>query len=198
MRKTILTLAVLALAWLGYVAWPLYDLYVLVRAFEMRDVETVTRHVYFDSVRRSLADQVVAAYVRRSGIQVSPLVQGMAGAAFAIADPIVGKVISPEALSQFLTTGWPVTVAPDVPSDAVGISSKSLGNAWQVFVASEYGLGRFSVSLPQSLSPPRRFGLEFRLLQWRWRLTGLVLPESIQNALADELAKLMKAPARRP
>jgi Protein of unknown function (DUF2939) len=198
MRKTILTLAVLGLTWLGYVAWPLYDLYVLVRAFEARDVETVTRHVYFDSVRRSIADQVVAAYVRRSGIQVSPLVQGMAGAAFAIADPIVGKVISPEALSQFLTTGWPVTVVPEVPRDAVGISSKSLGNAWQVFVASEYGLGRFNVSLPQSLSSPRRFGLEFRLLQWRWRLTGLVLPESIQNALADELAKLVKAPARRP
>jgi hypothetical protein len=46
--------------------------------------------------------------------------------------------------------------------------------------------------------PPRRFGLEFRLLQWRWRLTGLILPESIQNALADELAKLMKPPAPRP
>jgi hypothetical protein len=196
MRKTIVTLAVLGLAWLGYVAWPLYDLYMLVRAFETRDVATVTRYVYFDSVRRSLADQVVAAYVGRTGIQVSPLVQGMA--AFAIADPIVGKVISPEALSQFLTTGWPVTVVPEVPSDAVGISSKSLGNAWQLFVASEYGLGRFNVSLPQSLSPAQRFGLEFRLLQWRWRLTGLILPESIRNVLADELAKLMKAPARRP
>jgi hypothetical protein len=65
-------------------------------------------------------------------------------------------------------------------------------------VASEYGLGRFNVSLPQSLSPAQRFGLEFRLLQWRWRLTGLILPESIRNVLADELAKLMKAPARRP
>jgi hypothetical protein len=198
MRKTILTLVVLGLGWLGYVAWPLYDLHVLVRAFETRDVATVTRYVYFDSVRRSLAEQVVAAYVRRSGMHVSPLVQGMAGAAFAIADPIVGKVISPEALSQFLTTGWPVTVVPEVPKDAVGISSKSLGNAWQVFVASEYGLGRFNVSLPQSLSPPRRFGFEFRLLQWRWRLTGLILPESVQNALADELAKILKAPARRP
>jgi hypothetical protein len=146
-------------------------------------------------VRRSLADQVVAAYVGRTGIQVSPLVQGMA--AFAIADPIVGKVISPEALSQFLTAGWPVTVLPDVPRDAVGISSKSLGNAWQLFAASEYGLGRFNVALPRSLAPRQRFGLEFRLLQWRWRLTALVLPEGIRNVLADELAKLLKPPARR-
>jgi hypothetical protein len=34
------------------------------------------------------------------------------------------------------------------------------------------------------------------LLQW-W-LTGLILPEDIQNVLADELIKAMKAPARRP
>ena len=198
MRKMIVTLAVLGLAWLAYVAWPLYDLYVLVRAFETRDVATVTRHVYFQSVRRSLAEQVVAAYVRRTGVQVSPLVRGMAGAAFAVADPVVGKVISPEALSQFLTAGWPVTVVPDVPRDAVGISSRTLGNAWQLFVASEYGFGRFSVSLPRSLSPPRRFGLELRLLRWRWRLTAIILPEAVQDVLADELAKLLKAPARRP
>ncbi|MGA7487992.1 MAG: DUF2939 domain-containing protein [Xanthobacteraceae bacterium] len=197
MRKTIAAVVVLGLAWGGYVAWPLYDLYMLVRAFEMRDVETVKRYVYFDSVRRSLAQQIVAAYVRRSGTQVSPLVQSMAGAAFAIADPIVAKVISAEALSEFLTTGWPVTVVPEVPKDAIGISSKSLGNAWQVFVASEYGLARFDVALPRSVPPPQRFGLEFKLLQWRWRLTAVLLPEGIQNVLADELVKAMKAPGRK-
>ena len=62
MGKTTATLLVLGLAWIGYVAWPLYDLYVLVQAFEARDVETLKTHVYFDSVRRSLADQIVAAY----------------------------------------------------------------------------------------------------------------------------------------
>jgi hypothetical protein len=198
MRKTLAILAVLSLAWIGYVAWPIYDLYVLVRAFETRDVETVRRYVYFDSLRRSLADQIVAAYVRRAGIQVSPLVQGMAGAAVAIADPIVAKLISPEALSQFLTSGWPVTVAPEAPQDAAGISSRALGNAWQLFVTSEYGLGRFNVTLPQPLPRQNRFDLEFKPLQWRWRLTSLMLPEGIQNVLADELMKAMKAPARRP
>jgi hypothetical protein len=198
MGKTLAILAVLGLAWIGYVAWPIYDLYVLVRAFETRDVETVRRYVYFDSVRRSLADQIVAAYVRRAGIQVSPLVQGMAGAAVAIADPIVAKLISPEALSQFLTSGWPVTVAPEAPKDAAGISSRALGSVWQLFVTSEYGLGRFNVTLPQSLPRQNRFDLEFKLLRWRWWLTSLMLPEGIQNVLADELMKAMKAPARRP
>ena len=198
MRKTIVTVAVLGLVWLGYVAWPLYDLYVLARAFETRDVAAVTRRVYFDSVRRSLADQILAAYLRRSGVQLSPLVQGIAGTGLAMVDPVLGKVMSPEALSEFLSIGWPVTVVPEVPAGTVGISRKTLGNAWQVFAASEYGIGRFNVSLPQALPPRQRFGLRFRLLQWRWQLTSIILPEDIQNLLADELIKTMKARERRP
>jgi hypothetical protein len=42
------------------------------RVFEMRDVETVSKYAYFESVRRSLPDQIVAAYLRRSGVQMSP------------------------------------------------------------------------------------------------------------------------------
>jgi hypothetical protein len=42
--------------------------------------------------------------------------------------------------------------------------------------------------LPQQ----QRFGLTFRLLQWRWRLVGVTLPENIQNLLADELVKAMR------
>jgi hypothetical protein len=54
MRKTIAAVVAFGLMiWIGYVAWPLYDLLVLVRAIETRDVDTVTRHVYFDAVRIS-------------------------------------------------------------------------------------------------------------------------------------------------
>ena len=70
-------------------------------------------------------------------------------------------------------------------AERVGISSKTIGNAWQVYAASEYGLGRFNVTVPQSVARPQRFGLEFKLLQWRWRLTAITLPEAILNLLAD-------------
>jgi hypothetical protein len=50
MRKTIATVVVLSPILIGYTAWPLYDLFVLVRAIETRDVGTVTRHVHFDRV----------------------------------------------------------------------------------------------------------------------------------------------------
>ena len=101
MRRALLTVAVLGLAWTGYMAWPVYDLLVLVRAIETRDVESVVRHVYFDAVRMSLTNQVVDAYVRRTGIQIGPLRRNIAAAA--IANPVVEKLISPEALSQLLT-----------------------------------------------------------------------------------------------
>ena len=192
------TAAALGLMWLGYIAWPLYDLYALVNAFEKRDVQTVVRHVYFDSVRRSLADQILAAYVQRTGVQLSPRLQGMAATALVIAEPVLSKVISPEALSEFLTTGWPIRVVPEVPPGTIGISSEDLVNAWQVFAASEYGFARYSISLPQSVSPTYRFTLTFKLLRWHWELTSITLPESIQNLLADELVKAMKAPPRTP
>jgi hypothetical protein len=38
MRKTIATVVTLVLVWIGYTAWPLYDLLVLVRAMETHDV----------------------------------------------------------------------------------------------------------------------------------------------------------------
>ena len=198
MGKAIVTAAALGLMWLGYIAWPLYDLYALVNAFEKRDVQTVVRHVYFDSVRRSLADQILAAYVQRTGVQLSPRLQGMAATALVIAEPVLSKVISPEALSEFLTTGWPIRVVPEVPPGTIGISSEDLVNAWQVFAASEYGFARYSISLPQSVSPTYRFTLTFKLLRWHWELTSITLPESIQNLLADELIKAMKAPPRTP
>jgi hypothetical protein len=147
MRRTLLTLVILGLVWIGYIAWPVYDLFVLIRAIETRDVNTVTRHVYFDAVRLSLTNQVVDAYVPRTGIQIGPLRRNIAAAA--IANPVVEKLISSEALSQLLTLGWPVTVVPDAPPPGtVGITTNTIGTIWQIFGNSEYGFGRFEAPLP--------------------------------------------------
>src|SRR5215475_15343381 len=131
MRKTIATVVTLVLVWIGYTAWPLYDLLVLVRTMETRDVDTVTRYVYFDAVRVSLTNQVVAAYVRRTRINISPLAQSMAARALGIADPIVKRLISPEALSELLGIGWPVTVVPDPAPGTIGITRSTIGTVLQ-------------------------------------------------------------------
>jgi hypothetical protein len=108
MRKTIATVVTLVLVWIGYTAWPLYDLWVLVRAMETHDVGTVTRLVYFDAVRVSLTNQVM----RDSDQTPAPLQQPKR----------VHKLISPEALSELFGMGWPVTVNSDPPPGTVGIT----------------------------------------------------------------------------
>ena len=194
MRKTIATVATLFLIWIGYTAWPLYDLWVLVHAMETHDVGTVTRLVYFDAVRVSLTNQVMAAYVRRTRINISPFAQSVAAGALGMANPIVHKLISPEALSELFGMGWPVTVNSDPPPGTVGITERTIGTIWQIFRNSEYGFARFEVAAPSVLPPQQRFRLTFRLLQWRWRLVAVTLPETIQNLLGDELAKVLRTP----
>jgi hypothetical protein len=194
MRKTIATVVTLALVWIGYTAWPLYDLWVLVHAMETHDVGTVTRLVYFDAVRVSLTNQVMAAYVRRTRINISPFAQSVAAGALGIANPIVHKLISPEALSELFGMGWPVTVNSDPPPGTVGITERTIGTIWQIFRNSEYGFARFEVAAPAVLPRQQRFRLTFQLLQWRWRLVAVTLPENIQNLLGDELAKALRTP----
>ena len=188
MPKTIITLLVVVLVWIGYIVWPLYELALMVRAIDERDLPTVTRHVNFDRVRVSLTEQVVAAYMRRSGIKPNLLAE-QAVAGISILNPVVNKLVSPKALSDFLAAGWPVAIAPNPPPGTLGINQKTLGTAWQIFGASSYGIGRFEVSAPVELPPSNRFRLTFQLLQWRWQLARVILPEDIQNLLADELIK---------
>jgi hypothetical protein len=190
MRRTLLTIAILGLVWIGYIAWPVYDLLVLIRAVESRDTDSVARLVYFDAVRISLANQIADVYMRRAGLQVSPLARNIAAASLGIADPVVQKLISPEALSQLLTNGWPVgTVADPSPPGTVGITTDTIGTIWQIFANSEYGVGRFEVTGPAVLPPQQRFRLELRLLRWHWRLARVILPQNIQDLLVDELIK---------
>ena len=189
MRHTIRIVAVLALVWIGYLAWPIYDLFVLLRAVESRDVGAVTDAVYFDALRISLTNQVVDVYLRRAGIQIGPLRRNMAAAA--IANPVVERLISPDAVSQLLSAGWPTPVLP-APPGTIGITTDTIGTAWQIFANSEYGFGRFEVAAPAALPRRERFRLQFRLLQWRWRLVGIIVPARIVNLLADELVRAVQ------
>src|SRR5215813_9275458 len=113
MHKTILTIAVLALAWIAYLAWPAYDLAQFVRAIERGDATAAAHYVNLGRVRNSLTEQIIEAYLQRTGARSGPLVQGAVGA---LADPIVYKLISPEALTELLRIGWPRAVLSEEPS----------------------------------------------------------------------------------
>ena len=106
------------------------------------------------------------------------------------------KTDFPAALSELLGVSWPVTVVPDQPPGTVGITESTIGTIWQIFGNSEYGLARFEVTAPSALPQHQRFRLTFRLLQWRWRLVAVTLPENIQNLLGDQLAKTLRTPVQ--
>jgi hypothetical protein len=190
MRKTILFLGVLAFACIAYMAWPAYDLSQFVRTVERGDATTAAHYVNLARVRVSLTGQITEAYLQRTGARSGPLVHG---AVAALADPIVHKLISPEAFTELLRIGWPRAVLAEPPSDTTGITLAGLGNVWQLFAAAEYGIGRYEVSVPVGAPPERAFVLQFRLAQWRWQLAAVRLPESIRLLLADELIKSTKS-----
>src|SRR5882757_9728207 len=81
MRKTIVTIIVLGLVALAHMAWPFYDLHRFIGAIERADVAKVRRSVDFNAVRQALAQQIVAAYFRKTGAKLGPLVQSMAASA---------------------------------------------------------------------------------------------------------------------
>jgi len=191
MRKTVLALVILALAWIGYLLWPLYELVQLTRAIERGDVAAVARRVDFARMRASLTQHIVEAYLQRTGNRGGAMVPG---AIATIADPIVAKVISPEALAEFMRVGWPRSALPEQPADVVGISRANLGTAWQLFAASEYGIGRYEVTVPVTLPRDLAFQLQLRVERWHWRITALRMPEQIRFLLADEIIKSVRPP----
>jgi hypothetical protein len=114
--------------------------------------------------RKMMGRSIIRSYPNHA----CPLTQSMAATALGITDPVVKKLISPEALSELLAGGWPITVVPDPLPDTIGITWNTIGTIWQIFGNSEYGLGRFEVAAPAALPQQQRFRLAFRLLQWRW------------------------------
>ena len=192
MRKTIAAILVLVVVWIAYAVWPFFALHGLVRAIERGDAAAIAWYVDFSAVRVSLTQQIVETYARLTGRQDNPLGAGAAVAATSIADPIVAKLINPEAFAEMMQNGWPVTVLPEKPPDAVGLTAETVGTAWQLFGASEYGIARFYVAVPASFPHPQRFSFGFRLAQWRWRLASVRLPEAIQVRLAEELIKALQ------
>jgi hypothetical protein len=192
MRWTIRVTAAIAALWIAYAAWPFFAFYGLAGAVQNRDQAALVRHVNFPALRRSLTDQIAATYFRLSGRAAQPELQSRSlvlSAVASIADPIVARLISAEALITLLDSGWPTAVLADRDPAAPGLSYPSVGNLWQVFVQADQGLRHFEIGVPTSQPPARQFRLQFRLIAWSWRLSGIELPEELRIRLARELMK---------
>jgi len=190
MRRTVIVLVLFVLAFVGHQAWPIYTLGQLARAVEARNIPAAMSHIDVPSVRGSLVRQVMETYLKLTGKVTSPLLSGIVvEAAGTIADPIIAEMIGPEALTDLLRTGWPSNVLPEQPSGTIGLTKANLGSAWQIYSESRYGIRRFELELPPSAARDRRFGIELRLISWRWRLVSVRLPEQLRIQLAQMLIK---------
>jgi Protein of unknown function (DUF2939) len=192
MRKTILISTALFAVWLAYAASPFFAVYDLLRVVQERNLAELPARVDFPAVRRSLTAQIVRTYLRITGkiSQNGSIAQHFAVSVGAsLADPIVGKLLSPEAFLDLLQNGGPKDVFSEDTPSLNGLSSEALKNLWRVYANSELGIARFFLDVPVDKPQQETFRLQFCLKNWTWRLCGVELPELLQLRLAQEVLK---------
>jgi Protein of unknown function (DUF2939) len=163
MRPTIIIGAILLLLWLACSVWPFFAVYRLASAVQSRDVAVLKELVDFRALRGSLTTQIVRTYLRMTGKlgrSGSMLEQFAVGLGASVADPIVTKLVSPEALLDLLQNGRPSGVFSDNVPSIQGLSSEALGNVWRAFTNSELGIARFFITVPVINSPRKASALD--------------------------------------
>ena len=192
MRWTIGIGTSLLVLWLAYAVWPFFTVYRLAGAIQARDVAAVNELVDFPALRRSLTAQIVRTYLRITGKAARPesiLEQFVVGVGASIADLIVAKLISPDALLDLLQNGRLSGVFSDNVPSIEGLSPEALGNVWRDYANSELGIARFFITVPVDRPSAESFRLGFCLTGWRWKLCSAELPEQLQLRLAQEISK---------
>jgi hypothetical protein len=188
MRKiAVAALAFLALC-VAYVAWPFASLYEVVRAAQAGDVARIEQRVDFVALRRSLVAQLIEVHARLNGKRLdrSGLTVGIASS---FADPLVEQLVSPATLAEIMRNGWPRQMLPDKPAGIEGLDSNTLGNVWQLYLNSDYGIGEARFSVPVNRPKEKQFRVRLALSGWTWKLSALDLPYELQERLVREFVK---------
>jgi hypothetical protein len=192
MRGTFRFGLVLALLLITFSLWPVVELYRLARAIETRDLETVSRHVDWAAVRISVTRQVIDSYLQLTGRdnRIGRLGRDIAiDAGVAVMQPAIAEATSSERLLKLLAEGWPKAAFPTGSYGRIDLTSGGLAGLWALYLGSEWRLRDFVVLVPVSVPAKDRFGLGLRLVQWRWKLYRIQLPEELRIRLAKELIK---------
>jgi hypothetical protein len=190
MKRLIPAVLVLFALLVGYWAWPFLALRGLAAAVQAGDVTAINEEVDYPRLRRSFTEQIIGAYLRITGraSQLGALGPLATAVGASIVDPWVSQIVNPENLAQLLRGG---TVSSELGpvSFRFGNLPSTLNLAWDAWLSSEYWFNRFSIWLPPGASQADQFRLRMQLLQWRWKITGIDLPEKLRDQIAAELAK---------
>jgi ABC-type dipeptide/oligopeptide/nickel transport system permease subunit len=181
-----------------YIASPLIALHSIASAVQTKDAVALTERIEFPAVRRSLTKQLVANYRRLTGKTV-PLGALGRRLVVSVADPVVARLMTVRALLDLLGKGE-AGEGGKVRIERAPITPNAFKSVWRLWLNSDY-LGRdFYVRLPPEGPRDDRFTLHLRLINWRWKVVGIDLPEELKERLAQEIIKLTQerlAPLRR-
>ena len=192
MKRFIIAFLLFVVLLVAYWAWPFFGLRSLAADLQARDAAALSEQVDFVRLRRSLAEQIIAAYLRITGRanKLGTFGNALASAVGAsIVDPWVSQIVNPESLIELLRGGSIPTELGATSFNIGELPNFSLSTAWSAWLSTEYGLGRYSIGLPADAAAAEQFRLRLELLEWRWKLTGIELPEKLRDQFARELAK---------
>jgi hypothetical protein len=144
-------------------------------------------------LRLSLTKQVVTEYLRMigRGEELGGLTRSAATSAGAsVADPLVSRLVTPEALDRLMRGSLPAQVGSAEEPDGVKLDLTSVDQALRTFVASDSrGFANILIPVPPDRSAPEQYRLHLRLKGLTWRLHGIELPAPVVQDLAKRLPR---------
>lgn len=189
MRWIVAGVLAIVVAWALYIVSPYYALYRLGLAVEAGNVTEVAERVNVRALRFSLANQIAvdlaSAEAAGSGIATADA-QRVAGAALALADPLLDGFVTPNGLIKLLRTAPSGTEG----GTAFGRDPVSFDDLDDFLAASSWrGFRNLYFLLPPGQPPGSRFRLQMRLGQMRWRVVSLELPPDLRKRIAAEVLR---------
>ena len=191
MKRFTVAALLFVLLLVGYWTWPVVELRALGATLQARSAAALSEQVDFARLRSSFAQQVIAAYLRVTGreIKLGALASLASTVGAPFVDPWVSQIVNPETLIELLRGGKIQSELGEISFKTGELSNFTLSNTWNAWLGSEYGLGRFSIGLPADDEEAEQFRIRMQMLQWRWKLVGLDVPQKLCDRLARELAK---------
>ena len=144
------------------------------------------------SRRSRRPSQVSKAAASKTGGNMTPLIVLHPACASSAPDANELMVMSSEGIALLLQSGWVSPELAERPSGVQGLSTRALGDSWQVFGNSRRELDRYWISYPANRPADQRFELEWRLRGLQWRIVAIRLPAPLVNRLAEQLTRIQR------
>lgn len=217
MRRSLFIACFLGLA-VAYIFWPITGFYRLASAINSRDPKELASAVDFARLSKSLGKQMVQTYLelsdkkreKQKAPRLTMMERSLAlSAGNAIAEPIVANLVNDQTLVELLTKGRIPKSKKHQETKANGVETASeaelepeklapLADAtswsgWQMWLAADHRVTDVVTFVPPNKPREEQFRATFGLSGWRWKLTGLDLPQHMRVQLVRQILAEQKA-----